>query len=233
MSNTTLLTTNLLCMDHWWCWRVEAPFPDGIHLATLNASSNEGFMAMARYSLSSRPSYATAFKAKLIDWYLEFSMDDRILPLDLTIYGDIHQHETRKKSGAILLNMIWQRIYMIKFKISGLIPSFEGIFKLIVLLLTAHTKSWPWFRSFWLEKLRLGDELEEKIPKSCFSLSSRIFPHAKVLRLPRVLCQLNAIEAERVQAKPFRLGLRHCVVKWLNVTMCSTWLHKYQKGLYT
>jgi E3 ubiquitin-protein ligase TRIP12 len=58
--------------------------------------------AMARNSLSSRSSYAAALKAKPTDWHLEFSMDDQILPLDLTIYGAINQLEIRK-TGAIAI----------------------------------------------------------------------------------------------------------------------------------
>lgn len=97
-------------------------------MATPNAVSKDGLMAMARSSLSSRASYAAALKAKPTDWHLEFSMDDQILPLDLTIYGAIHQHEMRKKIGATPLNMIWQGMYTIKFKkISGPIPASEGI----------------------------------------------------------------------------------------------------------
>jgi E3 ubiquitin-protein ligase TRIP12 len=38
-------------------------------------------------------------------------MDDHILPLDLTIYGTIHQHEMRKKAGAMPLNMMWQGLH--------------------------------------------------------------------------------------------------------------------------
>ena len=107
--------------------KIEAQTPDGTRVATPNAVSNEGLMGMAQNSLSSRSSYAAALKAKPTDWHLEFSMDDQILPLDLTIYGAIHQHEMRKKSGAIPLNMIWQGMYTIKFKkISGPIPSSEG-----------------------------------------------------------------------------------------------------------
>ena len=44
-------------------------------------------------------------------------MDDHKLPLDLTIYGAIHQHEGRKRSGAALpSSLIWQGVYSIKFK---------------------------------------------------------------------------------------------------------------------
>lgn len=107
--------------------KIEAQTPDGTRVTTPNAMSKEGLMAMARNSLSSRASYAAALKAKPTDWHLEFSMDDQILPLDLTIYGAIHQHEMRKKTGATPLNMIWQGMYTIKFKkIPGPIPSSEG-----------------------------------------------------------------------------------------------------------
>jgi len=97
-------------------------------VATPNAaSSKDGLLALARNPLSSRGSYAAALKAKPTDWHLEFSMDDHILPLDLTIYGAIHQHEMRKKTGATPLNMIWQGVYTIKFKkVVGPAPSSES-----------------------------------------------------------------------------------------------------------
>lgn len=44
-------------------------------------------------------------------------MDDHVLPLDLTIYGAIHQHEARKNSGATASSIaIWQGVYPVKFK---------------------------------------------------------------------------------------------------------------------
>ncbi len=57
-------------------------------------------------------------------------MDDHKLPLDLTIYGAIHQHEARKKSGtAIAPSMIWQNVYSIKFKkVPGPVPLPEGAY---------------------------------------------------------------------------------------------------------
>jgi E3 ubiquitin-protein ligase TRIP12 len=74
-----------------------------------------------------RASYAAALKAKPTDWHLQFSMDDQVLPLDLTIYGAIHQHEIRKKSNAAALNMIWQGIYTIKYKkVPGPAPTSES-----------------------------------------------------------------------------------------------------------
>lgn len=107
--------------------KIEAQTPDGTRVTTPNAQTREGLLAMTRNSLSTRGSYAAALKAKPTDWHLEFSMDDHILPLDLTIYGAIHQHEMRKKAGAMPLNMIWQGVYTIKFKkVSGPAPGPES-----------------------------------------------------------------------------------------------------------
>ena len=46
-------------------------------------------------------------------------MDDQVLPLDLTIYGAVHQQEMRKKekSGVPMVPaMFWQGVYTVKFK---------------------------------------------------------------------------------------------------------------------
>jgi hypothetical protein len=52
-------------------------------------------------------------------------MDDQKLPLDLTVYGAIHQQEARKKSG-LPPSLIWQGIYTVKFKkVPGPAPSPE------------------------------------------------------------------------------------------------------------
>lgn len=52
-------------------------------------------------------------------------MDEHKLPLDLTIYGAIHQQEARKKSG-LPPSMIWQGIYTVKFrKVPGPAPTPE------------------------------------------------------------------------------------------------------------
>lgn len=91
--------------------KVEAQTPDGTRVATPNAS-----ISTARQTLSTRASYAAALKAKPSDWHLQFSMDEHILPLDLTIYGAMHQHEMRKKSGPLPPSLIWQGVYTVKFK---------------------------------------------------------------------------------------------------------------------
>lgn len=98
--------------------RVEAKTPDGTRVATPRETATPQ---------PRKASYAAALKAKPTDWHLEFSMDDTTLPLDLTIYGAIHQHELRKKAPSIPPNMIWQGIYTVKFKkVSGPAPNLEG-----------------------------------------------------------------------------------------------------------
>lgn len=73
-----------------------------------------------------KSSYAAALKAKPTDWHLEFWMDEHLLPLDLTIYGAIHQHEMRKKAGSQPSSAMWQGVYTVKYKkVSGPPPSQE------------------------------------------------------------------------------------------------------------
>ncbi|KAF8637626.1 hypothetical protein AX17_002695 [Amanita inopinata Kibby_2008] len=149
--------------------KVEAQTPDGTRVATPNSSSRDASGQLSRAGLSSKTSYAAALKAKPTDWHLEFSMDDHILPLDLTIYGAIHQHEMRKKTGTHP-SMFWQGIYTVKFKkVSG--PATPDY----------------------------GTENGSKIRSPSPSLSSlpEDAPHAKILRLLRVLHQLNVTETER------------------------------------
>ncbi|KAK2463605.1 hypothetical protein APHAL10511_004356 [Amanita phalloides] len=150
--------------------KVEAQTPDGTRIATPNSSSSKGVWTQPpRSAQSMKASYAAALKAKPTDWHLEFSMDDHILPLDLTIYGAIHQHETRKKSGAHP-SMFWQGMYTVKFrKVAG--PA----------------------------TVEYGAENGSKVRSPSPSLSSlpEDAPHAKILRLLRVLHQLNINEVER------------------------------------
>ena len=109
--------------------RVVAQTPDGTRVATPNPSKGTA-STPPRGSALPKASYAAALKAKPSDWHLEFSMDDHSLPLDLTIYGAIHQHEARKKTGqALPPSMIWQGIYTVKFKkVSGPAPSTDSKF---------------------------------------------------------------------------------------------------------
>ncbi|THU92737.1 hypothetical protein K435DRAFT_671560 [Dendrothele bispora CBS 962.96] len=147
--------------------KVEAQTPDGTRVATPNpnASTKDG---LSRAVPMSRPSYAAALKTKPSDWHLEFAMDDHVLPLDLTIYGAIHQHEMRKNAGPLQPNLVWQGVYTVKFKkVTGPLPSSEGSFK--------SRSSTPPLSS---------------LPEDA--------PHAKILRLLRVLHQFNSSESERV-----------------------------------
>lgn len=120
-------------------------------------------------------------------------MDDHILPLDLTIYGAIHQHEMRKKAGSVPLSMIWQGVYTIKFKkVSGPLLSSEGISfchsicnqVLLTEVTLARAES-----SDCGTKSRSSTPILSSLPEDA--------PHAKILRLLRVLHQLNTLETER------------------------------------
>jgi len=169
--------------------KVEAQTPDGTRVTTPNVPPTP----TTRNPLSSRASYAAALKAKPTDWHLGFSMDDHILPLDLTIYGAIHQHEMRKKSGAFPQSLIWQGVYTVTFKkIPGPAPSSEGRFSLAV--------SYCGSTSMEIAVARAdGAESGWKARPSSPTLSSlpEDAPHAKILRLLRVLHKLNTLEGER------------------------------------
>ena len=119
-------------------------------------------------------------------------MDEHILPLDLTIYGAIHQHEMRKKAGPTPLNMIWQGIYTVKFKkVPGPAPGPEGMFnlfseRLLSLISCVQVRADV---SDTGNKNRSGSPTLSSLPDDA--------PHTKVLRLLRVLSHLNTSEAER------------------------------------
>ncbi|KAI3602651.1 ubiquitin-protein ligase [Moniliophthora roreri] len=152
--------------------KVEAQTPDGTRVATPAQRDGPSASSTGRLESSSRPSYAAALKQKPSDWHLEFAMDDHILPLDLTIYGAIHQHEMRKKSGPLQPSMLWQGVYTIKFKkVPGPIASTET------------------------DSAEAGVKARSASPTlSCLAEDA---PHAKILRLLRVLHKLNTLEAER------------------------------------
>ena len=123
-------------------------------------------------------------------------MDDHKLPLDLTIYGAIHQHEMRKHKASgspFVPSMIWQGVYSIKFKkVSGPLPSADGgCWRLhylgAVLNQTLAARA---------------DDIGSRSRSPAPSLSSlpEDAPHAKILRVLRVLQKLNAQESERATA---------------------------------
>lgn len=149
--------------------KVEAQTPDGTRVAT---PSTAPLVSSSRPLNANKTSYAAALKAKPSDWHLEFSMDDHLLPLDLTIYGATHQHEIRKKLGPVPSSSMWQGIYTVKFKkVNGPPPSQE---------LRADTST---------SKIRSPSPILSSLPDDA--------PHAKILRLLRVLHRLNAAEAQR------------------------------------
>jgi E3 ubiquitin-protein ligase TRIP12 len=155
--------------------KVEAQTPEGTRVGTPSAVPSSSKGSGLRGWSSGKGSYASALKAKQTDWHLEFSMDDHPLPLDLTIYGAIHQHELRKKkagSGSALPpHLLWQGVYTIKFKkVSG--PAGGS-----------GETSEPVTRS--------------RSPTPSLSSLPEDAPHAKILRLLRVLHRLNVVEAER------------------------------------
>lgn len=95
--------------------KVEAQTPDGKWITTPNTSISTSLGAVS--TSPPKASYVAALQKKPTDWHLEFSMDDNILPLDMTVYGAVHQHEVQKLLGSIVpLNLVWQGIYTVKYK---------------------------------------------------------------------------------------------------------------------
>ena len=172
--------------------KVEAQTSDGTHIPTPGSTKAPTSSSTPRTS-TPKTSYAAALKTKPSDWHLEFFMDDHQLPLDLTIYGAIHQHELRKHraSGSPFVpSMIWQGVYSIKFKkVPGPLPSSEGDLSL---------RSCSHMQPLTLLIAR-GDDIATRSRSPSPSLSSLPddAPHAKILRVLRVLHKLNAQESER------------------------------------
>ncbi|KZT25275.1 hypothetical protein NEOLEDRAFT_377486 [Neolentinus lepideus HHB14362 ss-1] len=164
--------------------KVEAQTPEGTRIATPNPAKESSSGSTSKNVPPATRSYAAALKAKPTDWHLEFAMDEHPLPLDMTIYGAIHQHEGRKKSGpAVPPSMVWQGIYTVKFKkVPGPTASPEA---------------------------RGDSDVSSKGRSSSPTLSSlpEDASHTKILRLLRVLHQLNAAEFERSKYD----GSRRCL----------------------
>jgi len=101
-------------------------------------------------------------------------MDDQPLPLDLTIYGAIHQHERRKESPTPT-SMLWQGVYTVKFK-KAPGPQTSG------------------------ERPDNGEQSPRARSGAGIALSSLAedAAHAQILRLLRVLHQINTAEAEKL-----------------------------------
>jgi E3 ubiquitin-protein ligase TRIP12 len=147
--------------------KVVAQTPQGTRIATPSAT----VPTTAKPGSPPRGSYASALKSKPTDWHLEFSMDDHPLPLDLTIYGAVHQSEMRKKS-SLPSSLLWQGIYTVKFKkVPGPAPSSEA---------RESTES-----SF---KSRSHHPVISSLPTDA--------PHTKILNLLRFLYRMNSLERE-------------------------------------
>lgn len=152
--------------------KVEAQTPDGTRVATPNPlnllRATKGAVGPG---LAGKASYAAALKAKPTDWHLQFEMDDSVLPLDLTIYGAIHQHQMRKTgSSAVAPHMIWQGVHTINFKkVTGPAPPAEA----------------------------REDALKSRSASPSLSSLPDDAPHSKILRLLRVLHRLNLSDAEQ------------------------------------
>ncbi|KIY44943.1 hypothetical protein FISHEDRAFT_50340 [Fistulina hepatica ATCC 64428] len=143
---------------------IEAQTPDGTRIAT---PFSTGKIDVPRSSLS-KASYAAAAKSKPNDWHLEFSMGGQVLPLDLTVYGAVHQSEMRK-AEALPPNLIWQGIYDVKFKkVPGPQPTPDD-----------------------------GIDSSKNRPPTPITFLPEDMPHTKTLKLLRVLHDLNTLESER------------------------------------
>lgn len=107
--------------------KVKAQTLDGTRVPTPTPAKSRPPASSANRS-SMMGSYAATVKSKPNDWHLEFFMDNHKLPLDLTIYGAVHQHEGCKQSGPLLsLSMIRQGMYTVKFKkVSGPAPASDS-----------------------------------------------------------------------------------------------------------
>ncbi|KAG8894296.1 Ubiquitin fusion degradation protein 4, partial [Tulasnella sp. 403] len=142
--------------------KVEAQTPEGTRVATPNPA------ASSTSSLPTKASYASALKAKPLDWHIQFSMDDHPLPLDMTVYGAVHQHIVRKGSPALPLSSLWNGVYTIKFKkVPGPVP---------------------------VEDSTSTERASSPVTTSAPDDS----PHSKILRLLRVLHKLNMKGSERL-----------------------------------
>ncbi|EJD07256.1 uncharacterized protein FOMMEDRAFT_71851 [Fomitiporia mediterranea MF3/22] len=153
--------------------KIEAQTPEGTRVAT--PSSGGPAAGPSTSSLTQKPSYAAALKNKPTDWHLEFSMDGHVLPLDMTIYGAVHQHESRKASGnSVPLSMLYTSVFPVKYKkVPGPPPPPESE-QIASLVCTLRARS----------------------PVSSLASLPDDAPHSKILKLLRVLHKLNAEASE-------------------------------------
>ena len=80
----------------------------------------------SRGASSSRPmSYASAIQAIPQDWHIEFTLDDKPIPLETTIYRAVHTSSTKQDDN--LVRSIWSATHPIKYKrVQGPPPAPDG-----------------------------------------------------------------------------------------------------------
>lgn len=105
--------------------KVTARKEDGTRVATpsqapgSNPRSTSAFSApppvQSTPSTSAKPmSYAAAIQAVPQDWHIEFSLDDKVIGNETTIYRAVHQQSTTIEEHAS--RSVWSAIHPIKFK---------------------------------------------------------------------------------------------------------------------
>lgn len=81
--------------------------------STLQAAAAQA--ASSTPSASSRPmSYAAAIQAIPQDWHIEFSLDDKVISNETTIYRAVHSTSTTVDDGSS--RSVWSAVHPIKFK---------------------------------------------------------------------------------------------------------------------
>lgn len=119
-------------------------------------------------------------------------MDDHPLPLDMTIYGAVHQHEARKAGGPTApSSAIWSGVYTVKYKKVNVPRSPEGVCRLFISGANVE------FREGRQDVVEAPSRARSPIP--ALSSLADDAPHSKILKLLRVLHTLNAqIEDEGI-----------------------------------
>lgn len=90
--------------------KVTAKTPDGTRVGTPVQGTSASTPSTAP---KPRPSYASAVKTSPTDFHLAFSMGDRPVSLETTVYGAVHQFES---SSAAPSRNLWQSIFTVKFR---------------------------------------------------------------------------------------------------------------------
>ncbi|KAL9126298.1 MAG: hypothetical protein Q9217_004624 [Psora testacea] len=80
-----------------------------------SSRSREVLAASLSTSVASRAmSYAAAIQAVPQDWHIEFSIDGRSVPSDMTVYRAVHHNDLQP--APIVTRNIWSTVHTVKFK---------------------------------------------------------------------------------------------------------------------